>query len=65
MEARGGLEFGSTGLVDASLPVCLGTLTGCYWKVLFGQFQGLLNGYFGLRKPLGKVLPARDERGES
>ena len=60
-----GLEFGSTGLVDASLRVCLGILIRCYWEALFGQFQGLLNSYFGLCKHLVQVLPPRYERGES
>lgn len=63
-QGRGLLEFSSAGL-DASLCVCLGTLIGCYWEVLFGQFQGLLNRYFGLCKHLVKVLPPHSERGES
>lgn len=34
-----GLEFGSTWLVDVSLPVCLGTFIRCYWAASFGHFK--------------------------
>lgn len=56
-QRRVGLEFVSTGLVDASLPVCLGTVT--LWA-----FQGLKNSYFGLCHDLMEALPPCLEPGE-